>query len=614
MAKRAAGREDDGDMLPLEQRRQLYAARRYLSRASHDKLGLRVKVEVYFKDPRVAQDFPGVGLDAGFTVPWEPGLGDGPTSARFAVVDYDATTGTLAQPAGWDAKANGYRWPEPADPKAPKPPPQFRQVNAWAILQNTLEHFESGFGLGRRIPWGFEGNRLIVVPNAGYGENAYYDRKSKSLQFYYFDGEEGKRVYTCLSSDILNHELGHALLDGIRPWYFEAVSPETAAFHEFIGDLTALMMAFRNNRFRQAIAERTGGELAGDALVAGIAHEFGLAVAQSDYLRSGANDRTMSDVAGSLKPHDMSEVLTGALFDILLKLSVRYREREGNSVDEAFWYTIQRLQPMALQALDLLPPVEVTFRDFALAMLRAEFVANPTDPDRYRAILLEVFVTRGILSADDAAALQRADHVFNRLDLAIFHDVRDISASRTAAYRFLDDNRRSLFIPPNADLVVQEPLIAEKLNREGRRLPKQTIVQYLWREDVALTGERFGRYAGRHTGILCGGTLVLDADGNMVAWMRKPGVQRVGTGAKALQEARLGAERRALFLEQLARRIAAGMVGEALGGEAGLLADSVPLLDARSQDGAIRFELTPHLALGHAHENEAGGMPWRISS
>ena len=66
------------------------------------------------------------------------------------------------------------------------------------------------------IPWAFEGNRLIVVPHAGYGQNAYYDRQSKSLQFYYFD-KDGKTVYTCLSTDIVRHEFGHAVLDGVRP-------------------------------------------------------------------------------------------------------------------------------------------------------------------------------------------------------------------------------------------------------------------------------------------------------------------------------------------------------------------------------------------------------------
>ena len=133
---------------------------------------------------------------------------------------------------------------------APVPP-----VSVWATVQNTLDFFESGFALGRRISWAFEGNRLIVVPHAGYGENAYYDRLSKSLQFYWFDDEKG-RVFTCLSSDIVNHEFGHAVLDGLRPYFYESVGAETAAFHEFLGDLTAILMAFRNNAFRCASSRK----------------------------------------------------------------------------------------------------------------------------------------------------------------------------------------------------------------------------------------------------------------------------------------------------------------------------------------------------------------------
>ena len=101
---------------------------------------------------------------------------------------------------------------------------QFHQVSVWALLQCALAFFEDPSALGRSIPWAFEGNRLIVVPHAGYGENAFYDRDSKSLQFYYF-GSDGETVYTCLSTDIVNHEFGHAVLDGMRPLFNESTRP-----------------------------------------------------------------------------------------------------------------------------------------------------------------------------------------------------------------------------------------------------------------------------------------------------------------------------------------------------------------------------------------------------
>ena len=91
---------------------------------------------------------------------------------------------------------------------------------------------------------------------------------SKSLQFYWFEGENG-RVYTCLSSDIVNHEFGHAVLDGLRPYFYESIGAQPAAFHEFLGDLTAILMAFRNNGFRGIVLKESNGDLETDTLLAG---------------------------------------------------------------------------------------------------------------------------------------------------------------------------------------------------------------------------------------------------------------------------------------------------------------------------------------------------------
>jgi hypothetical protein len=90
--------------LSLERRRQLYAARQFLPRDAQKELGLHLRLPVYFKDPKVAADLPDFGIDATFEAPWEPGLADRPTSARFAVVDWDETSGRLTPPARWSAR------------------------------------------------------------------------------------------------------------------------------------------------------------------------------------------------------------------------------------------------------------------------------------------------------------------------------------------------------------------------------------------------------------------------------------------------------------------------------------------------------------------------------
>lgn len=597
----------------------LYGARQLIGSALERKLGVRIPFDVYFQDPLVAATNPALAFDKECCVPWEPGIADGPTSARFAVVDYDAHTETLAPPARWDEDKEGFLAPDGTllrDPDTGSP--QFHQVNVWAILQRALDFFESGLGLGRRIPWAFDGNRLIVVPHAGPGKNAYYDRKSKSLQFYYFDedSDHGKeRTYTCLSTDIIHHEFGHAVLDGIRPHYIEAVLPETAAFHEFMGDLTAILIALRNTAFRKKLIDDTGGDLSKESTLSRIAEQFGENAKKRPYLRSARSPLTMKDVAGSQRPHWMSEVLTAAMFDIIIALSKYYVGKRGRSVRQGFWDTIRLMQNLAIQPLDLLPPVDVTFRDYALAVLRADEIANPTDPDDYRGMMLKAFIRREILTKSDRDELRKPHHIFDRLDLDVFHDMETLASSRGDAYRFLDDNRRKLFIPPNADVTVADLSTAQKLVGQSRRLPKQVLLQYIWREDVVLEGPRFGRFDGLATSMLCGGTLALDENGELLAWARKPGSQLTGGSEEAAAaEQKEGMARRTAFLEALARRIQTGRVGPGMGSERGLLARNTPPLTSRMVDGSARFELSPHFGIADDRDEAEGGRRWQISS
>jgi hypothetical protein len=603
---------------------ELYAARRYLGLDTAKETGLRMPVEVHFKDPDVAETYEGAGIDVEFTTPWEPGLRDGPTSARFAVVDYDSTSNTLTPPAVWDRKENCYRAPNGTLLSgATKALFQYHQLSVWAIVQNTLDFFESRFALGRRISWAFDGNRLIVVPHAGYGENAYYDRASKSLQFYWFEGDKG-RVFTCLSSDIVNHELGHAILDGLRPYFYESVDAQTAAFHEFIGDLTALLMAFRNNAFRRVVLEESHGDLDVAQLLAGLAQQFGKAVSNAPYLRSALNRSTMASLGGEFEPHALSEVMTGTMFDILKGVFAKHREEELDrfkageikkpSDVKALAATVPRMQMLAIQPLDLLPPCGVTFQDYALAVLRAEQVANPTDPEGYRALMLDCFIARGILDERDRKTLMAPAPVFRRPALDVFHAVDSIAASRGGAYRFLDDNRAKLLIPLNADLIVTEVVRANKFTRDGRSLPDQIVVQYIWREELLLEGERFGRFAGERTTMLCGATMVLDQNGNQIYWSRKPGSASVGTNAVAVTEQAYGIKRRANLLDTVAARIESGMIGETIGGALGLLERASPPFGVQRVDGTIRFALAPHFSIHDAENDNTGDRQWQISS
>lgn len=631
----------EGGRLSEDVLRDLYASRRTLDESTRRRLGLERRFDVYYKDPLVAEQNAALDIDTEFFVPWEPGLGDGPTSARFAVVDYDSTTGALEDPAIWDNDKKVFRDSHARKIDADiRETPQFRQVSTWAIVQHTLNYFESPSGLGRSISWAFEGNRLLVVPNAGYGANAYYDRESKSLQFYYFDDAKGRRIRTCLSSDIVNHEFAHALLDGVRPHYLEAVSPQTGAFHEFLGDLTAILMTLRNASFREELAKRTEGKLedhSGSELLSSVAAEFGKAVGGREYLRSGANQQTLGQHLNELEPHVLSEVLTGTMFDILVALTEQYMAREladgkRHSAGQALAHTVPRMQVIAIQSLDLLPPVEVTFNDYARAVLRNLLIADPTDPKGYREMIAKVFERREILDSKDVEDVLTPAGLYDRMPGKIQHDPVIMSNSRAEAYRYLDDNREDLHIPRRADLVVEEVFTARKMVGRGLFLPKQVILQYLWREDLLLENERFGEYAGKNTSFLCGATMVLDENGSMLSWFRKPGSepterakaasekQAAGkrlslVDTRALTEWEAGKARRLAYLDALAWRIEQGMVGEELAGPTGMVGALSPPLIVREKGGQLRFELSPHFHIHHEDDRSGlRGLQWRTSS
>ena len=66
-----------------------------------------------------------------------------------------------------------------------------------------------------------------------------------------------------------------------------------------------------------------------------------------------------------------------------------------------------------------------------------------------------------------------------RGSLSVFHDVDEISRSRAAAYRFLDDNREDLLIPAFQDFVIADLYDANKSNRQGGGLPRQIILAHI---------------------------------------------------------------------------------------------------------------------------------------
>jgi hypothetical protein len=104
--------------------------------------------------------------------------------------------------------------------------------------------------------------------------------------------------------------------------------------------------------------------------------------------------------------------------------------------------------------------------------------------------MLEIFHRRGLCSCGYQPGVDLpAECVFNavleqeRIDF-VYHDIDRVSRSRTAAYYFLNDNRRILNIPAHQDLQVVDLYDNTKFGAAAERLPREIVLEYTWQETV----------------------------------------------------------------------------------------------------------------------------------
>lgn len=498
-----------------------------LVKKDREVLGMRMDVNIYVQDPFIANEkkesqklgIEKIGLDL------EPGLFDGPTSSRIAVVDYNVDTNIIARPVEWDVEKKEFVEVNNSNCEDDNSNNVFfHQVNIWSIIQNIIAFFEDPHVMGRPIPWAFNGNRLIVVPHAGKVENSSYDRKGKCLLFGYFK-YHGDPVYTCLSHDIVAHETGHAILDGIRPYYLNFSSLQTAAFHEFIADFTSILSVLKTNKVRHVIADISEGNLLNAEVIANLAEEFAIKKTQSryrssnkQYLRRATNQIKMKQVENELDHYNCSEVLTGAMYNILANIYSLRIKKKKDSNRQALKNATQSVNRLAFRALDYCPPVDIQFADYVQALISANEIAYPVDTLGYKKIIKKTFKDRGIKQINLPQSPQAADLIWK-------YGLNSIATSRTAAYHFLNDNRDSFDIPENQDFEIADLYYTNKIGGENRKLPKEIILEYVWKESVNLKDSDFLELQNKRVPLLCGGTVVFEEQGNIIYRSRKVGTQ-----------------------------------------------------------------------------------------
>ncbi|MCG6878423.1 MAG: S8 family serine peptidase [Deltaproteobacteria bacterium] len=391
------------------------------------------KLRGYVIDPSLSTELSHVDIsETIYKVLWEPALETGPKGEYIEVVDFDYAEDTHYAPVDLNAKNILAR-----DGLAPSEGnAQFHQQMVYAVAMSTIARFEAA--LGRRMQWADNNGkfvrRLKLFPHAMSDKNAFYSPDRKAILFGYFHSEAKDRagqypgglVYTCLSHDIIAHEVTHALLDGMHKGFREPSNPDVLAFHEAFADMVALFQQFSHAEVVKSQLASVRGALEMESLLGNLARQFGKATTGHAALRSAylkftpqGSQRLRPDPSAyqsAMEPHDRGAVLLAAVFGAFIAM---YRNRAAdlmrlatsgsgilspgalhpdlvNRLFEEVAKASQHVLGMCIRALDYCPPVDITFGDFLQAVITADHETVPDDPLHYRTAFVESFQKWGI--------------------------------------------------------------------------------------------------------------------------------------------------------------------------------------------------------------------------
>lgn len=503
---------------------------------------MKIKIPLMIQDPRTSR-IEGNKLVEGFHPDREMFFLDGPISKRVAVIDFSPKTGALEPGArfvpppsnrvlGWYETASSKKNLNDVTKEEDLYSPEFMQVSVFASVLKTMYMFEKADTLGRPLSWAFNAPQLLVIPRAGEWANAFYHRDSHSLNFFYFPHPKYKEkvIYTCLSRDILAHETGHAIIDGIAPDLFDSCTPQSLAIHEAIADLTALLMSFSSRNLAESILKDTKGVIKDTTEFSSIAEQVGdVLKGEGRCLRDLNNDKNLNpdDINNFVEedePHALSEVLSGALYKVMQKIHEdlknelakteysRFNDPLYSASGKALAVGADHFKRMIFRGLDYLTCGNVSFVGYARAMIAADEIGYPADP-KMRDWIRSEFLQRSIINSE---AELEIDKNFDS-EAAKNTKASTLCSSDWAAYDFANSNRELLCIPTNGVPFQVRPRLSvrkkyDSKNPSGKE-GRECIFKVAWNhEEENDLGPRFPQK--RH--VTVGTTLVFDLENDQI--------------------------------------------------------------------------------------------------
>jgi hypothetical protein len=264
--------------------------------------------------------------------------------------------------------------------------------------------------------WSTSNPMRVTLVDAIEQLNANYSRQN-GLRFFR-QKVQNFDICACESPDVVCHELGHAVLDALKPQLFNAANTESAAFHESFGDMSAILCALQIQSMRTTVLSETDDHLNVNSRLSRLAEQLGWGIRQlsptavdRDSLRNAANrffyrrpDQLPPSAPANLlstEEHSFSRVFTGAFLDVLARMFAT-----TGAPNEANLLAVARdIGQLLVDAVHSAPVTTDYFSQIAAAMIQADLARFG---GRNRGALTGAFVERGILSVTSALTMAAA--------------------------------------------------------------------------------------------------------------------------------------------------------------------------------------------------------------
>jgi hypothetical protein len=248
---------------------------------------------------------------------------------------------------------------------------------------------------------------LKVSPRAGKQFNAYYDRFGCHF-FYEIHPITKKTIFAADSTEAVNHEFGHAILDSFRPDFWDLDIFEIFSYHEAFGDIISMLSSLHHPEVVEYIVRETGGDLSMSNVVSRVAEELGTAICLKDpkggrpsnCLRDASQpfQYVIPDVLPAKCPytvlcreaHNFSRVYSSAWYKLFTEVRARYHKKDDIESIIKARDIMARLSILSLEKIEKRKDI---YNSSAQTMLQ-------TDKDIYGGehtdLIRRVFTVRGI--------------------------------------------------------------------------------------------------------------------------------------------------------------------------------------------------------------------------